>query len=292
MDNAHLARLITRLADPTLESRQGHVPRHAPPGVTIAIPNWNHEMVLPRAIESAMRAVRHLAAQEVAAEVLVIDDESRDGSLTLLRQLEALYFDEGLRVLASSYNRGLAEARNLALQHGHYQHILFLDADNELLPENVPLFYRAITETGAAVVYGNLMRKHFGSDEVQLMVSNESFQDYMFEFSIIDACALFDRLQVLDLGGYTTAASLSQAAEDWELYLHLVTNGRLLVFVPLVFGVYYVNPGSMFLSYKAQDQDISAVREYIRRVFNQFGQRPNQPIRARHRRYHPNTGYL
>jgi len=32
--------------------------------------------------------------------VLVVDDSSRDGSLTLLRQMEALHAPDGLRVLA------------------------------------------------------------------------------------------------------------------------------------------------------------------------------------------------
>ena len=59
-------------------------------GVTIAIPNWNHEVLLPRSVLSALRTVAILREQGVPAEVLVIDDFSRDGSLTLLRQLEAL----------------------------------------------------------------------------------------------------------------------------------------------------------------------------------------------------------
>ena len=68
-------------------------------GVTIAIPNWNHEILLPRSIASALRAVDLLRNEGVPAEVLVIDDASRDGSQTLLRQLEALYSKAGLRCL-------------------------------------------------------------------------------------------------------------------------------------------------------------------------------------------------
>jgi glycosyltransferase involved in cell wall biosynthesis len=292
MDNRQLARLIARHADTTRASRQGTVHRDAPPGVTIAIPNWNHELVLPRAIQSALAAVDALRQTHIPAEVLVVDDESRDGSLTLLRQLEALYYMRGLRVLALAHNQGLAEARNQALRHARYRHILFLDADNELIADNVPLFYRAIQQTGAAVVYGNLFRKQHGAQDVELVVSNESFQPYMFEWSIIDACALFDRLQVLDAGGYTTAAEITLISEDWELYLHLAASGRLIVFVPVVFATYYVNPGSMFLAYKEQDEHIALIRKYIQRVFDQFGIRQQQPLNTLHKRYHPDVGYL
>ena len=83
-------------------------------GVTIVIPNWNHEVLLPRAISSALRSMDVLRKQGVAAEVLVIDDCSRDGSVTLLHQLEALYYKDGLRCLAFGTNAGLPSSRNQA----------------------------------------------------------------------------------------------------------------------------------------------------------------------------------
>ena len=76
-------------------------------GVTIAIPNWNHEVFLPRSVGSALAAVKELRRHGLGGEVLVVDDQSRDGSLMLLRQLEALHFAEGLRVLALPENGGV-----------------------------------------------------------------------------------------------------------------------------------------------------------------------------------------
>src|SRR5947208_1489327 len=81
-------------------------------GVTIPIPNWNHEILLPRSISSAMRAMQLLREQGMPAEVMVVDDYSRDGSPTLLRQLEALYYKDGFRCLAFGANAGLAAVRN------------------------------------------------------------------------------------------------------------------------------------------------------------------------------------
>src|SRR5690348_3532366 len=96
-------------------------------GVTIAIPNWNHEVLLPRSILSALRAIALLREQGIAGEVLVIDDFSRDGSPTLLRQLEALYCRFNLRVLAFGANAGLAASRNQALTHARFRYVAFLD---------------------------------------------------------------------------------------------------------------------------------------------------------------------
>src|SRR5579883_1411292 len=95
-------------------------------GVSIVIPNWNHELLLPRSISSGLAAVRCLAGENVPAEVMVIDDCSRDGSLTLLRNLEAVYYEDGFRVLARSTNGGLAAARNLGLVHARHRYVIFM----------------------------------------------------------------------------------------------------------------------------------------------------------------------
>ena len=260
--------------------------RHAPPGVTVAIPNWNHEYVLPRSVGSALRAVRSLRAAGVDAEVLVVDDYSRDGSTTLLRQAEALYAPDGLRVLALRRNVGLPTVRNVALCEASYASVVFMDADNELLPENLVHFHRSIKATGAAVVYGNLLWCR--SDGRTEVMSNESLQDRVLDANYIDAFAMFDRHAVLDAGGFLDAAEV-EAREDWEAYLHLAAAGGKVVFVPLVFGVYHELPGSMIDEGRA---DHAAQQKHLRRVYDQLGVRPRMPLNTRHLRYHPEVGYL
>ena len=259
------------------------------PGVTIVIPNWNHEFVLSRSIKSALLGVAMLRAKQVAAEILVIDDGSRDGSLTLLRQLEALYFEQGLQIAALGQNHGVSNARNLALQLAHYQYVLFMDADNELIPENIYQFYRSIVATRAAVVYGNLIHQGPTSRYLNL-ISNESFQNHIFSQNYIDTFALYDRLQLADAGAYQNSASMD-GHEDWELFLHLAASGRLLVFVPIVFGIYYELPQSRVKH--TRQEEFKAQREaYVRRVFDQFGIRQHLEPRTKHLRYHPDIGYI
>ncbi len=273
--------------------------RTPPPGVTIAIPNWNHELLLPRSIDSALRAIRVLREISVPGEVLVVDDCSRDGSLTLLRQLEALHYADGLRVLSFGRNSGLPVVRNAALTNASYRHIVFMDADNELIPQNLPLFYRAICDTAAAAVFGNLIRQVDGragggtnSDQwPDTVLSNESFQLRILDENYIDAFALFDRVQVLDAGGYLDALEVN-AREDWELYVHLATMGRRIVFVPSVFGIYHVLPSSMIQEADASDNGHRAQKAHMRRVFDQLGIRRRLPLATKHLRYHPDIGYL
>ena len=260
-------------------------PRQAPQGVTIGIPNWNHEFLLARSIHSAMKAAEILKAKGIHAEVLVNDDASRDGSTTLLRQLEAIYYEDGLRVLAQQENRGLGPSRNTMLLRATYRYILFLDADNEVIPENVSIFFQSIVDTQAAVVYGNLVIKRYGQDSIPGFYSNQSYTDHIFDANYIDNMALYDRTQVSEMGGYE-----NQIVEDWELLNHLATNGRLVVFVPALFGLYYEYQHS--LVHELDREHHLRLNARMKRVYDQFGMRKQQIIKTRHLRYHPDVGYI
>jgi glycosyltransferase involved in cell wall biosynthesis len=264
--------------------------RSALDGVTIAIPNWNHEYLLARSVGSALRGLRELREHGVEGEVLVVDDASRDGSMTLLRQFEALYFEDGLRVLALERNGGLpALTRNLALRVASYRYILLLDADNELVWQNVWHFYRAIQQTGAALVYGSLLSAGLGTQSYR-MLSNESYQDRILDENYIDSMVLADRMQLADAGGYLDT-ELMLAREDWEMVLHLSALGRRLIFVPLMMGYYHDMPGSL-TNLPGQSALHERQQKWLRRVYNQLGIRKRQPLNTRHLRYHPDIGYL
>lgn len=251
-------------------------------GVTFGIPNWNHELLVARAVSSALAAVRIFRAAGIPAEAIVVDDASRDGSLTLLRQLEACHYADGLRVIARTENRGLVAVRNLILEHARHRYLAFVDSDNELVPETMPLFRQALVDTQAAAVYGNLLVRNVGGDTVGVL-NNESFQNKVFDANYIDASAMIDRLQERDAGGYSHAA----ATEDYENWLHLATNGRKLVFVPLVFGYYYRMPLSALAHI-----DGAATQARLKRIYDQVGARKARSLPTSRLRYHPDIGYL
>ena len=255
-------------------------------GVTITIPNWNHELLLPRAIDSALRAVARLRDDGVPAEVLVIDEASRDGSPTVLRQLEALYYRDGLRVLALADTDTLAASRNLALASARYRYLVFLDADNELIPDNLPTFVKTLEETGAAAAYGNLLVRTPTSRCAMHLFSNESIQQKLFQYNYIDAFAVADRCQLLDMGGYEASY---RGSEDYEMWLHLAVNGRKIVFVPLAFGYYYVLPSSMALA--ALERTPETLRR-LTRIYDQLKARAHLPLKTEMLRYHPALGYF
>jgi glycosyltransferase involved in cell wall biosynthesis len=220
----------------------------------------------------------------IRAEVLIVDDASRDGSQGLLRQLELRYASEGLRVVIHPHNLGPSQTRNTAMTEARGQFIFFLDADNEVVPSNLPILLRAIRETRAAIAYGNLLIRKPAQRRASELYSNQSVQPRLFRRNYIDTMALADRLQLLDLGGFQDALP----HEDWELWQHLVAEGRLLVFVPIVVGFYYELPLSNLRS--ANDGEV--VQAKAKRMFDQSGFRRHLQARTYFLGYHPDVGEL
>jgi succinoglycan biosynthesis protein ExoO len=254
-------------------------------GVTIVIPTWHHREFLPRAIRSALAGLDELARVGVAGEVLVLDDASRDGSPRLLRSLEAALDEPRLITVLLEGNLGLPRLRNLGLRLARFRYALIHDADNELLPANLPLFFESIVATGAAFVHGNLLVRS-GATVVGLR-SGDVASARLYERNYLDAFALVDAARILELGGYATSREV-EGWEDWELVLHLLAEEQRLVFVPLVLGWYERLPESMSRRLSARkDARLAA----LRRMYQQSGPRDWLPFELG-AVYHPATGYL
>jgi glycosyltransferase involved in cell wall biosynthesis len=91
--------------------------------VSIVITNYNYAAYLPAAIESA------LAQSHDNVEIVVVDDGSSDGS----REIIARYSAAVMPVLKQNGGQGSAVNAGFAACSGDA--VLFLDADDELLPK-------------------------------------------------------------------------------------------------------------------------------------------------------------
>ena len=103
----------------------------AAPLVSVVIDNFNYARFLPAAIESA------LAQTYARLEVIVVDDGSTDNS----REIITRYGDRVVRVLKA--NGGHASAFNAGFRASRGSIVMFLDADDMLLPKAVEEVVRA-----------------------------------------------------------------------------------------------------------------------------------------------------
>src|SRR5512142_555285 len=98
---------------------------HSDPLVSIIITNYNYGRFLASAIESA------LCQGYPATEVIVVDDGSTDNS----RQVMNCYEKRIIPVLKQ--NGGQASSINAGFYQSHGEIVIFLDADDMLLPQTV-----------------------------------------------------------------------------------------------------------------------------------------------------------
>jgi len=251
-------------------------------GISICIPNWNHRNYLFRSVGSALAAARALAEHGVGCEVLVVDDGSRDGSQRLMLRLAMMDTTGCLHAIASDENQGLGASRNKGLLMSRYKWICFLDADNDVIPDNLIHFYRTARDTGAAMVYGNIVVRVGGPDGyIVSVISNDFVHEGIFERNYVDAMAVVDAEQALAVGGYVEPRTM---AEDWEFVLHLVSEHRQLVLLPMVLGHWYLHPMSLGAERGAIDNP------KIDRIYNQ--RKTGLPLDFKPRMYHPDVGYL
>ena len=89
--------------------------------VSIIIPNFNGEQILPRALTSVTEAAR---AYEGKNEIIVVDDASRDSSTALISQ----NFPD-INLIRHENNRGFAEAVHSGVKAAEYPIILLLNSD-------------------------------------------------------------------------------------------------------------------------------------------------------------------
>jgi glycosyltransferase involved in cell wall biosynthesis len=110
--------------------------------VAVIIPTYNHAGFLAAAIESV------LAQTRPANEIIVVDDGSADDPAEVVAQFPQVR-------LIRQDNRGLSAARNVGLRNCTTSHVVFLDADDRLLPIALQTGLEfARTRPDCAFVYG------------------------------------------------------------------------------------------------------------------------------------------
>ena len=117
----------------------------------VIIPTYNER----ENIENIIRAV---FALEHGFHILVIEDNSPDGTADIVRRLQVEEFADRLFMLERKGKLGLGTAYiagfKWALEHG-YEYVFEMDADFSHNPQDLPRLYRACAEEGADVAIGS-----------------------------------------------------------------------------------------------------------------------------------------
>ena len=106
-----------------------------PPRISVLIPVYNAGKYLPDCLQSVCNQTF------TDFEIVCVDDGSTDGSLTVLRDLAAR--EPRLRIITQP-NTGVAAARNKLIAQARAEYIVFVDADDVVMPTYLELLYAPV----------------------------------------------------------------------------------------------------------------------------------------------------
>ena len=188
-----------------------------PATVAVVITTYNHARFLLQALHSVM------AQAHRADEILVIDDGSTDDPAAVAAPCAGV-------TLVRQHNQGLAAARNTGLRAVRSDKVIFLDADDRLLPNAIAdglACFAAAPQ--CALVFGAHRRIDEGGQPlggiVYQPVGPQPYLDLLRGNAIgMHATVMYDRARLIELGGFDPAL---KRCEDYDVYLRMTRSAPL-----------------------------------------------------------------
>jgi glycosyltransferase involved in cell wall biosynthesis len=184
------------------------------PAVSVVIPCFNQGQFLCDAIASAR-------ANTLQPEIIVVDDGSTE-------EISAITRTAGVTCIRQQ-NQGVVAARNRGLNAAHGEFIVFLDADDRLLPAALDTGAAALTgDLDCALVWGRcVMMDEAGSlldTPVSPRVGGDAHAAFLRNNYIWTPAAAMLRTSIVrEAGGF---AHGFDAAADYDLYLRVTRHHR------------------------------------------------------------------
>ena len=187
-----------------------------PMSVAVVIPCFNHGRFLPDAVTSVLRQ------NYASVECVVVNDGSQDDTVTVAARF-------GVRII-NQPNLGVSSARNAGLAAVRTDFVVFLDADDELLPDAVAHGLDALaSDPTAAAVVGRCEVMDIGGhplpafyDEIDASNLYEEWLSKNFVWT--PGAAMFRRQALEAIGGFPAGVG---PAADYAVFLTLSRTGRV-----------------------------------------------------------------
>jgi glycosyltransferase involved in cell wall biosynthesis/SAM-dependent methyltransferase len=178
--------------------------------ISVVITTYNHAHFLTDAIDSV------LAQTHRADDIIVIDDGSTDNPDRIVERYPGIKF-------VRQENLGLAAARNKGLNAASSDAIVFLDADDRLLPNALETGLACLaSKPESSLVYGGYRCTDtnwspIGSDNY--IPVQDAYVDFLRGNLIgMHATVLYSRKRLLEIGGFDPSL---RRCEDYDVYLRM-----------------------------------------------------------------------
>lgn len=235
--------------------------------VSIIIPAYNSCKLLLRSVKSA------LAQTYANIEVVVVNDGSTDGSA---EKIDRFSKADARVVAVRQANHGVSVARNEGIKRSKGELLLFLDADDLLLPTAVADLAKAMEETDADMVAGSvrvikkgkLFSTEAGNEPMLGTVSDQEFMAKLPECTSVQRITfkLFKRA-LFDFGFVVNA----NYGEDTEALYRYFLRAKTLCYITPFVGQYYVNSQENNLCSLARGKRFASIKPVLPDIMAHLG---------------------
>jgi glycosyltransferase involved in cell wall biosynthesis len=187
------------------------------PLVSVIIPCYNAERYLAECLDSVLNQSCD------NTEIIVVDNNSKDGSLAIAKEYAAKY-PQKIKVLEEK-QAGAPYARNTGFMASSGEYIQFLDADDTLAKDKFKQQLNAFTSDVDVVVSDYGVYSNDLNEVLELRtfpsIDNNLLQTAVNSI-IITGNPLYKRTAIEKYGCYDVNLTASQ---DWEFHIRLALNG-------------------------------------------------------------------
>jgi glycosyltransferase involved in cell wall biosynthesis len=187
--------------------------------VSVVIPCFNQAHFLAAAVRSAR------SQHGVILDTIVVDDGSTDETAAIAKSC-------GADAILRQRNQGLSAARNAGLRAASGEYVVFLDADDELLPDVLSQQIAVLRDRPEAACVGGRCRliDAAGNDlltAIPSIAGDDLYAELLAKnFIWTPGSVVFRRSSIASIGGFRSDVS---PAADYALYLRFAREGRLVV---------------------------------------------------------------
>ncbi|MFN3530989.1 MAG: glycosyltransferase family 2 protein [Candidatus Brocadia sp.] len=204
--------------------------------VSVVIPAHNAAKMIAETLESL------LAQSFTNWEAIIIDDGSNDGTAAVAGSFAKK--DHRIRIV-SQQKMGVSAARNMGISMASFDWLLFLDADDLILPQYLERMTRLlISDPSLDAVYCNWARVARDGTLVKeefCRLTGDMFSTFARRALFpIHAC-IVRRSLVMAVGGFDTSL---RTCEDWDLWQRVARTGAQFGVIDEALVLYRMQPAS------------------------------------------------
>jgi len=129
--------------------------------LSIIIPVFNEE----KTIATVLKSVMNLKIDNVAKEIIVVDDGSTDNTVREIKK--TIKGKKNLRFLEHAKNQGKGAAVKTGIKNSKGDYIIIQDADLEYNPNDISKLIKELDDSNKLVVFGTRLKRlpHFKKEE-------------------------------------------------------------------------------------------------------------------------------